>query len=288
MIYDYLHSSIKVVSYKKDVMNMNKWLRMVLIIFFSVVFVVSGYMVIDYTLRSRHQANTFRDLADMVDKATPTQPQKPVTTTPSPEDEPVETEPPTEPGPLPEYIEVSKLNPDMVGWIRIEDTKVNYPVMHKPDEKDAYLHRDFYGEYSYHGCLYAQEECSIDPASDNITIYGHNMNDGSMFAALTKYSNKSFWETHRYITFDTLMEHHTYEVFAVFTTTASKGQGFTYHQFINAKDQAEFDDFISDCKIRNFYDTGITPEYGDKLITLSTCEYSQKNGRFVVVAKRIS
>ena len=268
---------------------MNKWLRLCLIVFFSVVLVISAYMVIDYTLRSRHQANTFRDLADMVAQATPTTPDKPISTTPSLEDEPeMETLPPTEPGPLPEYIEVSKLNPHMVGWIKLEGTNINYPVMQTPDEEDYYLRRDFYGEFSYHGCLYAREQCSIDPASDNITIYGHNMNDGSMFAALTKYSDKKFWETHRYITFDTLMEHHTYEVIAVFTTTASKGQGFNYHHFIDADSPEEFDEYIADCKIRALYDTGVTATYGDKLITLSTCEYSQKNGRFAVVAKRIS
>ena len=89
-------------------------------------------------------------------------------------------------------------------------------------------------------------------------------------------------------TFDTLMEHHTYEVIAVFTTTASKGQGFNYHHFIDADSPEEFDEYIADCKIRALYDTGVTATYGDKLITLSTCEYSQKNGRFAVVAKRIS
>lgn len=268
---------------------MNKWLRLGLIIFFSVVFLISGYMVLDYTLRSRHQANTFRDLADMVSQATPTTPNTPVTTDPGAEDDPeAETEPPTDPGPLPEYIEVSKLNPDMVGWIRLEGTNINYPVMQTPESEDYYLRRDFYGEFSYHGCIYASEECSIDPASDNITIYGHNMNDGSMFAALLKYSDKSFWEANRYITFDTLMERHTYEVIAVFTTTASKGQGFTYHRFVNAQTAEDFDEYIADCKARDLYETGITATYGDKLITLSTCEYSQKNGRFVVVAKRIS
>lgn len=268
---------------------MNKWLRLTLIIFFSVVLVISAYMVIDYALRSKHQANTFRDLADMVAQATPTTPSQPVTTDPGSETDPeAETEPPTEPGPLPEYIEVSKLNPDMVGWIKLEGTNINYPVMQTPDEVDYYLRRDFYGEFSYHGCLYAREQCSIDPASDNITIYGHNMNDGSMFAALLKYSDKSFWETHRYITFDTLTEHHTYEVIAVFTTTASKGQGFSYHHFVDAQTPEEFDEYIADCKARDLYETGVTATYGDKLITLSTCEYSQKNGRFAVVAKRIS
>ena len=265
---------------------MKKWLRISLIILFSAVFLVSAYMIYDYYANSHKQAETFDQLAQMVQQATPP---APAATQP---DEPMETNAdvpvPTEPQPLPEYVAVSQLNPDMIGWMAIEGTKINYPVMQTPDRIDYYLHTDFYGNYSSHGCLYAREQCDITLPSDNITIYGHNMNDGSMFAGLSKYRNKSFWEEHRYITFDTLTEHHTYEIFAVFRTTASKGEGFTYHQFIDAKNPEEFDTYIADCKAIDLYDTGITPVYGDKLITLSTCEYSQKNGRFVVVAKRIN
>ncbi len=265
---------------------MNKWLRWGLILLFGAAFLVSGFMIGKYYYDSHKQNTQFDELANMVQQA---KPQSPEPTQSQPETgEPTEPTEPTEPQPLPEYVEVSAMNPDMVGWLAIEGTRVNYPVMHTPEQKDKYLHLDFYGKYSGHGCLYAREACSIDPASDNITIYGHNMKDGSMFAPLLSYGSKSFWESHRYITFDTLMEHHTYEVFAVFCTTASKGKGFTYHQFVNAKNPQEFEQYIRDCKAIDLYDTGITPEYGDKLITLSTCEYSQENGRFVVVARRIN
>lgn len=265
-------------------MKMNKWLRVGLIVLLSAVLIFSGYKLLDYVLNSRQQASTFDNLADMVSEATPTAPAEPEVTVPpleNPEQE-------TAPQPLPEYIEVSNLNPHMVGWMKIEDTKINYPVMHTPEEKDYYLRRDFYDKSSAHGCLYIEEQCDVNTPSDNITVYGHNMNDGSMFAALLKYRSEEFWQKHRYITFDTLTEHHTYEIFAVFKTKASKGEGFTYHQFIDAKSPEEFQEYIADCKAIDLYDTGITPTYGDKLITLSTCEYSQKNGRFVVVAKRIT
>lgn len=262
---------------------MKKWLRISLIILFSAVFLVSGYMLLDYFLESKKQASTFDELAGMVAAGSSvTQPVEP--TIPA---EPEESAVPTEPQPLPEYIEVSALNEDMVGWMRIDDTKINYPVMQTPDNPDYYLHTDFYGKYTIHGCLYAEEDCDINLPSDNITIYGHHMGDGSMFAGLMKYKNKSYWEEHRYITFDTLTEHHTYEIFAVFTTTATKGKGFTYHHFINAERPEDFETFVSDCRELSLYDTGIVPTYGDKLITLSTCEYSQKNGRLVVVAVRI-
>lgn len=188
---------------------------------------------------------------------------------------------------LPEYAPLYAMNNDMVGWLRIDGTKINYPVMQTPYAADYYLHRNFDREDSARGCLYARESCDINLPSDNITIYGHNMADGSMFAGLSKYQDEDFWAQHSYITFDTLYEHHTYQIFAVFITTASVGEGFAYHEFENAADAAEFDAFVGTCLDLSFYDTGILPEYGDKLICLSTCEYTQVNGRLVVVAVMI-
>ena len=114
------------------------------------------------------------------------------------------------------------------------------------------------------------------------------MKDGSMFAGLMAYTSREFWENHRYICFDTLTEHHIYEIFAVFTTTASLDKGFAYHDFINAPSQEQFDTFIDTCLSLSLFKTGLVPQYGDKLICLSTCEYSQTNGRLVVIARRIS
>ena len=88
--------------------------------------------------------------------------------------------------------------------------------------------------------------------------------------------------------FDTLTQLHTYKIIAVFKTTATEGKGFSYHTFVNAADQAEYDEYVNTCKELSLYDTGETAQYGDKLITLSTCEYSQSHGRLVVVAKRIA
>ena len=125
--------------------------------------------------------------------------------------------------------------------------------------------------------------------SDNIIIYGHHMNDGSMFAGLMKYKEQSFWEEHKTISFDTLTDRCEYEVVAVFKTVVytDSAESFRYYQFTDAENEAEFDEYIAKCKELALYDTGISAEYGDKLITLSTCEYSRNNGRLVVVAKRV-
>lgn len=177
-------------------------------------------------------------------------------------------------------------NPDCVAWITIDGTVIDYPVMHRPDKKDYYLNRDFNGKKSSAGTLYISEIC--DPkTSDNVLIHGHNMNSGKMFAALTKYKKRSFYEDHRYIRFETLDGAYTYEVIFALTTPVYTGNDFKYYNFATARNEAEFDAYIAQCARRALYDTGLSASYGDKLLTLSTCEYSQKNGRMLVVAKRI-
>ena len=188
---------------------------------------------------------------------------------------------------LPEFSELYLLNTDLVGWLTIPGTNVDYPVVQSPETPDYYLHRDFYGNYDSHGCLYAREQCDVNAPSDNITIYGHRMKDHTMLGHLAKYERKDFWKDHQYLHFDTLTEYHTYQIIYVFTTTASVGKGFQYHLMVDAADQEEFNAFLVNCASNSLYDTGLTANYGDKLVTLSTCEYTQENGRLVVVAKRI-
>lgn len=188
---------------------------------------------------------------------------------------------------LPEFSELYALNTDLVGWLTIPGTNVDYPVVQRPESVDYYLHRDFYGNYDSRGCLYAREQCDVNTPSDNITIYGHRMKDHTMLGHLAKYESKDFWQEHQYLYFDTLTEHHTYQIIYVFTTTATVGEGFQYHLLVDAADKEEFNGFLVNCARNSLYDTGLTANYGDKLITLSTCEYTQENGRLVVVAKRI-
>ena len=188
---------------------------------------------------------------------------------------------------LEEYVQLYQQNGDMVGWIQIPGTVINYPVMQTPDRIDYYLYQDFYDQYSNHGSIYARESCDFNAPSDNVTIYGHNMKDGSMFADLRKYEQQSFWEEHPYIYLDTLSQRQVYEIISVFVTTVTE-EGFAYHRFVDAREAGEFDDFVDTCKALSLYDTGLTAEYGDKLISLSTCIFYETDGRLVVVAKRIA
>ena len=182
---------------------------------------------------------------------------------------------------------IAKINSDVVGWIKIENTNIDYPVM---QNGDYYLHRNIYKNYSSHGTPYLAEYCNIQ-YSDNLIIYGHHMNDNSMFAQLDNYKKYSFYENHKYIKFYSYYNgktiEKTYEVAIAFKTVVYSDKGFKYYNYTNFSDVQELNDFIENCRKLEFYNTGIDINYGDKLITLSTCEYSQKNGRIVVVAKQI-
>jgi len=182
-----------------------------------------------------------------------------------------------------QYGELFAQNPDMIGWIYIVGTNVNYPVMQTPKHPNYYLKRNFEKQYSNHGVPYVSANCEIDPQSDNIIVYGHNMKDGSMFSALIGYRNKGFWKANPIIRFDTRAGFGRYEVVTVFST---KLEYFPYDSFIDFEDEHEFEKYLHLSRAFSYYDTGVTAEYGDKLLTLSTCDYG-KDYRLVVVAKKI-
>lgn len=246
------------------------------------VFLISAISLAEYFLEARKSESRYTELAEMA-AAIPT---------PAPSSVPEETTvPPTlpavdafsEPTILPEYQSLYALNPHMVGWLRIEGTVINYPVVQTPEDPEYYLHRDFDGTANPRGCIFADGACNVD-SSQNVTLYGHHMVDGSMFAGLLDYDSRSFWEAYPTIRFDSLTQRRTYRIFAVFRTTADTSKGFPYHTFVQTDDPAAFDAFVTRCKALSCYDTGITPAYGDQILCLSTCEYHKDNGRFVVAA----
>lgn len=199
---------------------------------------------------------------------------------------PVETEPQMIASMEAEYLK----NQDMVGWIEIEGTKLNYPVMYTPNEKDKYLHMDFDQNWSVGGLPFIEDGCSLDPESDNLIIYGHNMANGTMFHTLMSYDQQAFWEEHPTVKYTTLYEERTYEIIAAFYDRVyyKYEDCFKFYQFINARNEEHFNEAITYYKEHALYDTGVTAEYGDSLITLVTCAYHVDNGRFVVVAKDVT
>ena len=271
---------------------MKKVIFIVVLILLLVAFGVSAVMVGNYLVGSKEQAERNDELAQMVEDAKNPDQSAPLSGEAAADETVQETLPiPTivgADGMLTEYAGLYELNRDMVGWLEIPNTKLKYPVMQTPTNPNYYLKRDFDKEPSDWGAIYAWESANINEPSDNITLFGHNMKDGSMFATLNNYENKYFWEDNKLILFNTMYEYHTYKIFAVFKTTATLGKGFSYHKFVDAADEAAFNEFVSTCKSLSLYDTEITPVYGDKLICLSTCAYHTENGRLVVAAVRIT
>lgn len=192
----------------------------------------------------------------------------------------------TQPTILPQYAQLYQQNPDMVGWIKIEGTAIDYPVMHTPAAPEKYLHVNFEGAYSYPGVPFVDAACTMD--SDNLLIYGHNMPNGTMFRSLMQYQQKNFWQNHPTIVFNTLYEEQEYEVLAAFYDRVyyKTEDVFKFYQFIDPETEEEFDEGIAQFKEKALYDTGVNAEYGDRLITLVTCAYHTDHGRFVVVARR--
>ena len=265
---------------------MKKILFTLTVLLLVVAFGVSAFMVGNYLLEGKRQEDQMKDLANQISQAQSEAADEVLVTAPVRVTEPKETKDPN--AMLPGYDVLYQQNSDAVGWIKIEGTKLNEAVFQTPNDPNFYLYADINKQKSDHGSIYAWGTADVNKPSDNITLFGHNMKDGSMFAYLGNYYEKSAWENNPLIFFDTLTESHVYKIFAVFKTSGTDNVGFAYHQMADAKDEAEFNQFVATCKELAFYDTGITPVYGDKLLCLSTCEYTIDNGRFVVAAVRIT
>lgn len=184
--------------------------------------------------------------------------------------------------------ELKERNADTVGWIKLNGTAIDYPVLHNTKSNAYYLHRNIDKEYSSSGIPFLDYQCKADMTDDNTIIYGHNMRNGTMFHDLLKYSDKSFYSSHKAIYYDTATESGVYEIFAVLRTKVGSKNEFKYYNFINAETPAEYDEFVAKCIKLSLYKTDIIPKYGDKLLTLSTCSYNTDNERFVVFAKKIN
>lgn len=190
---------------------------------------------------------------------------------------------------LPEYTLLHQKNQRLIGWVKIDDTVVDYPVMQTVNN-EYYLNHNFNQEEDRNGSIFMDYQCDVVKGCDNIILYGHHMRSGKMFGTLNKYSSESYYEAHPVIQFDTIYEKGTYQVMYVFRSKVYSEEDvtFKYYQFINAASEKEFNSAMNEMAALSLYDTGVTASYGDKLLTLSTCDYQETKGRFVVVAKKIS
>ena len=185
--------------------------------------------------------------------------------------------------------ELKKENEEIIGWLEIEGTEVNYPVCQGQDN-EYYMKHNFKKEDSSDGSIFLDKDYEWNPPSSNLLLYGHNNKNGTMFQELMKYKEEEFYKEHPTIRFTTTTEDSTFEILSVFKSRVfykNEQNVFRYYYFINAETEEEYNNFVNESKKASIYDTGKTATFGEQLLTLSTCEYSQENGRLVVVAKKI-
>ena len=202
---------------------------------------------------------------------------------------------------LPEYKQLYEQNTDIIGYLKIADTIIDYPVMQTMEDEDYYLDYDFNRELNNNGCLIMDTDSNVGTGtnvngyyngtkpSTNLIIHGHTMKSGLMFGGLKQYADETYGKNHSVICFDSLYEQREYQLIAVFYSQVfnNTDEVFKYYNFFQANTQEEFDDWYNNIKKMSLYDTGISAEFGDEFITLSCCSYQVEDGRFVVVGKRI-
>lgn len=253
-------------------MKHKKLRRRILISVLSVIFIFSTAMTIGYAVQSYGEQKAFEELA-AIRGAEGAKESGLLSETNGAEDY---YESP--------YLELKEQNPDFFGWISIKGTKINYPVMYTPDRPEYYLHRAFDKSNSQSGVPFLDGRCFAE--CGNYLIYGHHMNNGTMFAQLLSYGDEEFWKEHPTIQFDTLDGSGNYSVLAAFYSEIypDEEDGFRYYRYTDLREEEEFEAYINQVKEAALYDTGIQAEYGDVLLTLSTCSYHVDDGRFVVMA----
>lgn len=260
----------------------------------ATVFVVSGFLLVQDYIRTSRQQETFDTLSGRFVESPAPDTAEPEQTADGKEEE----------AQLPSeqkwklwweeqaqerfavYQSMKEENPDMIGWIRIEGTNIDYPVMQSPGSVDYYLHRDFYKNKSSYGTPYLAENCRYEDPRTSLLISGHHMKNGSMFAQLQNYTEQEFFTEHPYIQFDTMDEAGSYEVAAVIKLSAS-GDQTIWQDLLYPREDGDFAGAWERVKGQSFYDTGVELTGEDELLALVTCEYTLKNGRILLVAKRI-
>jgi len=185
------------------------------------------------------------------------------------------------------YAALYEMNQDFIGWLSISGTSIDYPVMQTPDDPEYYINKDFNGDRDANGTLFLDARCTLE--SGNLIVYGHNMKSGRMFGALEEYEDEAYYREHPKICWNTLEGQVTYEIIAVFISQVypKESDAFKFYDDTEFHTREAFDAFIHNIMALSLYDTGVEAEYGVSLLTLTTCEYSRDNGRFVVVARCI-
>lgn len=203
------------------------------------------------------------------------------------------TEPPTEPPTYEMQIDMGTVqsyhytNPDVIGWLYIQDTAVNYPIVQGTDNV-FYMDHNWRGQSYYGGSIFADWQCSLEQ-SDNALVYGHNLANGTMLHGIKYYKDKEWGEAHRYFEVATLTTRYLYEVMSVNVIYGEAGADFTYWNCIDLTEE-EYDAFVQNIRRTSYIwygDEDHLPKDGtDRIITLQTCNSGANDGMRCVVFAR--
>lgn len=259
--------------------------RKVLLLILALLFVLSTVMLICDLVRSGAERAANEELVQRVEQEVPWVPD----TIETGSDDPADAETPALER---NYRPLVQENGHLAAWLIIEGTDVDYPVLYTPDNPEYYLRRAFDGSYALSGSLFIGANSA--PDGSNIIIYGHNMNDGSMFGKLNSYADEDYAKEHQEIIYDLIQpdgsyERLTFEVMAAFYSriySVDEENVFRYYYATDLSAPEDFQSYVEQTMAASLYDLGVTAEYGDRLLTLSTCSYHTEDGRFVVVARQ--
>lgn len=255
--------------------NMSKWVSNIIVIVCILVFLASGLYLLRYYLSAKQTEGELDELLSLKTEGE-AEPDNEVVTTP--EGKKI----------LKKYKKLYKRNSDLIGWVTVDGTPIDYPVMQTKNDPELYLHCNYKKEYDVNGLPFLDAKCDVEDMQSNLIMYGHHMKSGLMFAHLVDYDSVDFYKKHPVIQFDTLYEERKYDIVAAFYSQVYKEDQdvFKYYNWPGHLTKKQYNNYVKNVKKLSQYDTGITPEYGEQLITLVTCAYQTEDGRFVVVAKR--
>ena len=265
-------------NYKKRIVYLVMCIILSLVIVLSLIYIIKFFLIKKEAVKERNLLNTIEISEEIIERAIQVK-----------EKEQTEEEKEKARRIL-QVQELQKENDDIVGWIEIENTNISYPVV-QGEDNDYYLTHNSQKEKAEQGAIFLDSNYNWNLESNNLMIYGHYMNNGEMFTDLLKYADEEFYKEHPIIRFTTAEEDTEYDIISTFRSKVyykSEKNVFKYYNFMNAKTEKEYNDFIENIKKLSLYDIDETAEYGDRLITLSTCTYYTEDGRFVVVGRERS
>ena len=186
------------------------------------------------------------------------------------------------------YVSAKEKNPEVIGWISVDDTDISYPLL-QTNDNNYYLTHNYKKEVSNYGSIYLHKNSVLSSEFSNLIVYGHNINSGSqMFSTLMNYKNKDFYQNHKTIRITTDSKEYIYTIFAVMKSKVYENNEdvFKYYSYTDLTDKEKFNEYVSNCKKYQLYNTNVSAVYGNQIISLVTCEYSQDNGRLIVLGKK--